>query len=106
MDKAKLTHLYNKAFRLGANDRFASGLSPSTDLPSCTVPKPPHDCGLGLESRVWAEGYEMGYKVGASDTQLASVEHPGAHGMIRGYDEPFLEMIGFFERWSKEHFNR
>jgi hypothetical protein len=44
----------------------------------------------------------MGYQVGASDTQLASVDVPGAHGMVSGFGEPFLEMFGFFKRISKD----
>ena len=38
----------------------------------------------------------MGYKVGASDAELASVDIPGACGMISGFSEEFLEIFGFF----------
>lgn len=101
MDRARLTQVYNVAFRRGANERAAAGLTPSNDLRP-RAPPPPADCSTGLEAHAWREGYEMGYQVGASDTQLASVDVPGAHGMVSGFGEPFLEMFGFFKRISKD----
>lgn len=101
MDRARLTQIYNLAFRRGANDRAAAGLSPSSELRPSSFPSPPDDCA-GIESRAWAEGYEMGYQIGASDTQLASVDIPGAHGLVSGFGEEFLEMFGFFKRMSDD----
>ena len=100
MDRVKLTHIYNLAFRRGANERDAAGLTPSSELRPQAVPLPPPDFNPGLEGHAWREGYEMGYQVGASDTQLASVDVPGAHGMVSGFGEPFLEMFGFFKRMA------
>ena len=102
MNRARLTHVYNLAFRRGANDRAAAGLTPATELRPSTVPLPPDHCRVGTEPRAWTEGYEMGYRVGASDAQLASVEIPGAHGMVAGFGEEFLEMFGFFKRMSDD----
>ena len=100
MDRARLTQVYNLAFRRGANERDAAGLTPSSELRPQTVPPPPADCSASPEEHAWREGYEMGYQVGASDAQLATVDVPGAHGMVSGFGEPFLEMFGFFKRMS------
>jgi len=105
MDRIRLTHVYNLAFRRGANERDAAGLTPTSELRPQAVPPLPADCSTGLEAHAWREGYEMGYQVGASDAQLESVAVPGAHGMVSGFGEPFLEMFGFFKRMS-EHETR
>jgi len=97
MDKAKLTHIYNLAFRQGANERDNAGLQKSADL-ELKIPPAPAEYDERVEQRAWSEGYEMGYKVGASDTELSSVEIPGAHGMVAGFGEEFLELLGFFAR--------
>jgi hypothetical protein len=100
MDKVRLTQVFNRGFRRAANERAAAGLTPSADLRTPAVPSAPEDCGSRMEQLAWAEGYEMGYQVGASDAELAGVEVPGAHGMVSGFEEGFLEMTGFFKRLS------
>jgi hypothetical protein len=45
----------------------------------------------------------MGYQVGASDVELASVDVPGAHGMVSGMSEQMLEMFGAFKKMSHEN---
>lgn len=45
----------------------------------------------------------MGYQVGASDAELASVDVPGAHGMVSGMSEQMLEMFGAFKKMSDEN---
>jgi|SRR5882724_11545390 len=94
--KSKYTEIFNRAFRRGANERAAFGLRPAPDLkPPLNVPQP----GLplkGLEDDAWPKGFTMGFQIGASDKELASVEVPGAHGMISGFSEEFLEQFGFF----------
>ena len=102
MDRARLTKVFNLAFRRGASDRDAAGLTPSSELRPLTVPQAPSDCVERTEQRAWTEGYETGYQVGASDAQLSSVDIPGAHGMVSGFGEEFLEMFGFFKRVSDE----
>lgn len=99
MDRARLTCVFNLGFRRGANDRDTAGLTPSSELRPA-VPPAPGECAQGNEQRAWTEGYETGYRLGASDAQLASVDVPGAHGMISGFGEEFLEMFGFFQRLS------
>src|SRR5712664_1493453 len=99
MNRARLIQVFNLGFRRGANDRVAAGIAPSADLrPS--VPALPPDCNGVSEHFAWREGYETGYQLGASDGQLASVDVPGAHGMISGSGEEFLELFGFFRRLS------
>ena len=44
----------------------------------------------------------MGYQVGASDAELASVDVPGPHGMISCLNEQMLEMFGAFKKISDE----
>src|SRR5258708_38454056 len=95
MDRVRLTQVFTLECRRGANERAAAGVTPSSDLRPPTAPSPPADCGSGIEQQAWADGYGTGYQVGASDAQLASVDEPGAHGMVSGYGEQFLEMFDF-----------
>jgi len=39
----------------------------------------------------------MGYQVGASDEDLASVDVPGAHGMVSSMSEQMLERAPSFQ---------
>ena len=50
----------------------------------------------------WTVGYATGYQIGASDTELANVDAPGAHGMVSGMSEQMLEMVGAFKKMSDE----
>ena len=50
----------------------------------------------GRADDAWQKGFAMGFRIGASDKELASVEVPGAHGMISGFSEEILEQFGFF----------
>jgi hypothetical protein len=104
MDKTKLTNIYNQGFRRGANDRAAGG-SPSSGerKPPSQIPSLPAECVSRSERTAWTEGYSMGYQVGASDAELASVEVPGAHGMVSGMSEQMLEMCGAFKKMSDEN---
>jgi hypothetical protein len=98
MDKTKFTEIFNRAFRLGANDRAGGGLSLSGETqPPTQIPSPPADCVVSSGQAAWTEGYTMGYRLGASDADLASVDVPGAHGMISGMSEQMLEMFGVFK---------
>jgi len=45
----------------------------------------------------WDSGYAMGYQIGASDAELATVEIPGACGMISGLGEEILGLMGLFK---------
>jgi hypothetical protein len=102
MDKRKLTEIFNRAFRRGANDRASRG------LPLTGRTQPPHvpDCSQGhnnlSEQIAWTVGYATGYQIGASDTELASVDAPGAHGMVAEVTEQMLEKIGAFKKMSDE----
>lgn len=94
--RSKYTEIFNRAFRRGANERSALGLSPSPDhKPPLNIP-PPAVPLKGMEDDAWQRGFRMGFQIGASDKELASVEVPGAHGMIRGFSEEILEQFGFF----------
>lgn len=94
--KSKYTEVFNRAFRRGANERAAFGLRPSPDLQApVNVPQPASQL-KGLEDDAWQKGFTMGFQIGASDRELASVEIPGAHGMISGFSEEILEQFGFF----------
>jgi len=94
--KSKYTEIFNRAFRRGANERAALGLRPSADLKApLNIPQPV----LPLKGRAddaWQKGFTMGFRIGASDKELASVDVPGAHGMISGFSEEILEQFGFF----------
>jgi len=50
----------------------------------------------GRADDAWQKGFTMGFRIGASDKELASVDVPGAHGMISGFSEEILEQFGFF----------
>jgi hypothetical protein len=94
----ELTEMYNQGFRRGANERAAAGISLSSKrrlAPS--IPTPPETCRHEMEWKAWTAGYEAGHSYGASDAELASVDVPGAHGMISGFDQNFLERSGFLK---------
>lgn len=94
--KSKYTEIFNRAFRRGANERAAFGIRPSPDIkPPPSAPRPASQLH-GLEDDAWQKGFAMGFRIGASDSELASVEIPGAHGMISGFSEEILEQFGFF----------
>jgi hypothetical protein len=94
--KSKYTEIFNRGFRRGANERAAFGLQVSADLkPPFRIPQPGAPL-KGMELGAWEKGFEMGFRVGASDAELASVDIPGAHGLISGFSEEILEQFGFF----------
>jgi hypothetical protein len=97
-DKKKwLTEVFNLGFRRGANDRAAIGLAPGPDNhPPTETPPADIECCSSKEQQTWNQGYDMGYRAGASDAELASTDIPGAHGMIREFTQECLQMIGFF----------
>jgi hypothetical protein len=70
---------------------------PPAHIPDC----PP---GLGdISAQIaWTLGYATGYQIGASDTELASVDVPGACGMVSEMSEQMLEMVGAFQKMSDE----
>ena len=103
MDKSKLTEIFNRGFRRGANERAGSGLALSRETqPPRQVPAFPAECRTSSEQAAWSEGYTMGFQVGASDTELAGVDVPGAHGMVSVMSEQMLEMFGVFSKMSDE----
>lgn len=94
--KSRYTEIFNRAFRRGANERAGSGLKPSQELQAPkTIPQPSVPL-KSYEQVAWEQGFTTGFKVGASDAELASVETPGAHGMISGFSQEFLDQFGFF----------
>src|SRR5215471_13469577 len=94
--KSKYTEIFNRAFRRGANERAALGLRPSPGLkPPLNIPQPVLPL-KGLADDAWQKGFTMGFRIGASDKELASAEVPGAHGMISGFSEEVLGQFGFF----------
>jgi hypothetical protein len=103
MDKRRLTEVFNRGFRCGANDRASQGLplskatQPPGNIPDCPVG--PGDVSGQI---AWTVGYATGYQIGASDTELASVDVPGAHGMVAGMSEQMLELVGAFKKMSDE----
>ncbi len=50
-----------------------------------------------LDRRAWRQGYPLGFAMGASDDELASVPVPGAVGMIREVGPELLAMLGLDE---------
>ncbi len=95
-DKSKYTEVFNRAFRRGANERAGLGLQRAGDLkPPGSIPEPATPL-KGIELVAWEKGFTVGFQIGASDAELASVEVPGACGMISGFDQEFLEQFGFF----------
>ena len=97
MDKSRLTEIFNRGFRRGANDRARRGLplsratQPPNDIPDC-----PEGHGDTSGEIAWTVGYATGYQIGASDTEMASVDVPGAHGLVSGMSEQMLEIVGAF----------
>jgi len=96
-ENTRLTEIFNLAFRRGANDRAAAGLVPSGEARPSNIPLAPGEYADTAALKAWREGYHAGYKCGASDAELASVDIPGAHGMISGFDQDFLEQYGFLK---------
>jgi hypothetical protein len=101
LDKNRITELFNLGFRRGANDRAGMGVTyahkpgePVRQAPE--PPAPPPDLST-TERKAWESGYGMGYQLGASDADLASVEVPGACGMISGLGPDILDMMGLFK---------
>ena len=104
MDKYRLTEIFNRGFRRGANDRFAGGSPLSGERqPQSRIPSSPAEYVHRSDQAAWTEGYSMGYQMGASDEELASVDVPGAHGMVTGMSEQMLEMFGAFNKISDEN---
>ncbi len=98
MNKPRLTEVFNRAFRCGANDRAARGLALSSETqPPTEIPPSPTEYLSSSDQAAWTRGYTMGYGVGASDAELANVDVPGAHGMISCMSEQMLDMFGVFE---------
>ena len=96
--KAWLTEVFNHGFRRGANDRAQMGLALGPDnYPPSETPSPDIDSCDSAEQELWRSGYAMGFQVGASDAELASTDVPGAHGLLSGFSESFLEQMGFFK---------
>jgi len=104
-DRSRYIHVFNLGFRRGANDRAAVGLAYEYQpgQPRRTAPEtPPTPKECILERAAWKEGYATGYEIGASDSELASVEVPGACGMISGLGEEILELMGLFRSQEDE----
>jgi hypothetical protein len=72
-------------------------IQPPSDIPDCF-----EEHGDTSEQIAWTVGYATGYQIGASDTELASVDVPGTHGMVSEMSEQMLEMVGAFEKMSDE----
>ena len=72
-------------------------IQPPSDIPDCF-----EEHGDTSEQIAWTVGYATGYQIGASDTELASVDVPGTHGMVSEMSEQMLEMIGAFKKMSDE----
>jgi len=103
MDKRRLTEIFNRGFRLGANDRANRGLPLSRATPPPShIPDCPQGQGEMSGDIAWTIGYATGYQIGASDTELASVDVPGAHGMLSEMSEQMLEKVGAFKKMSDE----
>jgi hypothetical protein len=97
-ENTPLAEVFNVAFRRGANDRAAAGFAPSGEAPSLAdIPPVPAEHADTMTAKAWVAGYRAGYGCGASEAELASVDIPGAHGMISGFDQEFLERYGFLK---------
>jgi hypothetical protein len=104
MDKTRITETFNRGFRCGANDRAAGGSPLSGERqPPTQIPALPTEIVGRSEQTAWTDGYTMGYQVGASDAELASVDVPGANGMVSGMSEQMLEMFGAFKKMSDDN---
>ena len=103
MNKPKLTVIFNRGFRQGANDRASRGLplsratQPPNQIPAC--PKWSGDLSGQI---AWTLGYATGYQIGASDTELVSADVAAASGMVFEMSEQMLENVGAFEKMSYE----
>jgi len=103
MDKARLTKIFNRGFRLGANGRANQGLPLSrTTQPPSDIPESPENWSETSEQLAWALGYATGYQVGASDSELANVDAPGAQDFVSEMSEQMLETFGVFEKMATE----
>jgi len=104
MDKRRLTEIFNRGFRRGANDRASRGLplSGETQAPN-HIPDYPSSAGDLSGQLAWTLGYATGYQIGASDTELASVDVPRAHGLVAEMSEQMLERVGAFEKMVNEN---
>lgn len=101
MNRSQLTTVFNQGFRRGANDRAAAGLVLSrteTPAPPAQIPVPPAEFASPLDQQAWKEGYSMGYTMGCSDAEWASVADPAAQGMVASLEEDMLELFGVFKR--------
>ena len=97
-ENTRLTEVFNLAFRRGANDRAAAGIVLPASPPSPgNIPSAPEDCTDMHARAAWSKGYSAGFQCGASDSELAGVDEPGAHGMISGFDQDFLERYGLLD---------
>lgn len=101
MNRAELTSVFNQGFRRGANDRASAGLVISrteTPPPPAHIPPAPAEYDTPLDQKAWKEGYSMGYTMGSSDDELASISEPTSHGMVATLDPEMLELFGVFKR--------
>lgn len=102
MDRTRITEVFNLGFREGANERARRGIPRGGNIQAPADTESPHKGLLDpIEEQAWKEGFQFGYTVGASDSELASVEIPGAQGMFSGVGEEMLEMFGFFAKLSE-----
>ena len=103
MEKRRLTEIFNRGFRCGANERASQGLPLSkTTQPPGHIPDSPVGHGDISGQIAWTLGYATGYQIGASDTEMASANSPGAHGMVSEMSEQMLENAGAFKMISDE----
>jgi hypothetical protein len=86
--------VFTRGFRCGANARAADGHPLAGDRVAPPAPPPPFDLPSAHELDAWRLGHELGYGMGASDAELASVAEPGAHGMIREIGPEMLQLMG------------
>jgi hypothetical protein len=101
MDKRRLTAVFNRGFRLGANDRASRGLplskrtSPPEAIPAC-----PENSGDLSRQIAWTMGYATGYQLGASDSELACGDPAEGHGLLSEMTEQMLERAGAFDKMA------
>src|ERR1041385_2487933 len=102
--KTRLAEVFNLGFRHGANDRAAAGidLGAQQNGPEVKPPDEPAECRDQQEIQAWRDGYLSGYRCGASDAELASVDVPGAHGMVSGFTETFMNHFGWLDDAAEE----